>query len=396
MTLNEAGLAVRPTPELASLRILVIDDEPANTRILERLLENAGYTEVRATNDPLEGMALCETWTPDLLLLDLHMPEVDGYVILRQVAEPERGVSRPLVVVLTADVTRVARERALGLGATDFLTKPFDHLEALLRIHNHLATRRLELDIAEHAALLETRVAERTAELQQSMDRLRETLEERRVLAVRLVTAQEEERRRIAADIHDDTIQTMVAVGIRLELLMRQLTNADLRAEMDTLRATVSAAMTGLRHLLFELRPASLERAGLVAALEEYLDQTAIVGGPAYRLEAAMRSEPVQEERIVLYRIAQEALVNVRKHAAAKAVSVVLADDGEGVRLEVRDDGRGFAAGTVAEQRGHLGLPSMRERAELAGGWCRIESAPGAGTTVRAWIPLSGVEDDRD
>ena len=387
---------VRPPARLAGARVLVIDDEPANTRILERLLETAGYTDVRATNDPLEGMALCETWTPDLLLLDLHMPEVDGYSILRQVTEPERGAFRPLVVVLTADVAPAARERALSLGAIDFLTKPFDHLEALLRIRNHLSTRRLELDLVEHAEILETRVAERTVELRDSLERLRETLEERRRLAARLVTAQEEERRRVAADIHDDTIQTMVAVGIRLELLARRLSDPELQEELDVLRATVSESMSGLRHLLFELRPASLEQVGLAAALEEYLDQARRDGGPAYKLEVSMRREPALEERVVLYRIAQEALVNARKHAAATSVSVVLADDGNGVRLEVRDDGRGFVAHGIQQERGHIGLPSMRERAELSGGWCRVESAPGAGTTVTSWIPLTGGDEEAE
>jgi signal transduction histidine kinase len=385
---------VRPPARLAGARVLIVDDEPANTRLLERLLENAGYTDVRATNDPLEGMALCETWTPDLLLLDLHMPEVDGYSILRQVTEPERGASRPLVVVLTADVAPAARERALSLGAIDFLTKPFDHLEALLRIRNHLSTRRLELDLVEHATALEQRVTERTVELRESLERLRETLEERRRLAARLVTAQEEERRRVAADIHDDTIQTMVAVGIRLDLLTRRLSDPELREELDVLRATVSDSMSGLRHLLFELRPASLERAGLAAALEEYLDQAPRAGGPAYTLDVSLRREPALEERVVLYRIAQEALVNARKHAAATSVSVLLADDGDGVRLEVRDDGRGFAADRVQQQRGHIGLPSMRERAELSGGWCRVESAPGAGTTVTSWVPLTGGDEE--
>jgi signal transduction histidine kinase len=385
---------VRPPARLAGARVLIIDDEPANTRILERLLENAGYTDVRATNDPLEGMALCETWRPDLLLLDLHMPEVDGYSILRQVTEPERGASRPLVVVLTADVAPATRERALSLGAIDFLTKPFDHLEALLRIRNHLSTRRLELDLVEHAEDLERRVAERTVELRESLERLRETLEERRRLAARLVTAQEEERRRIAADIHDDTIQTMVAVGIRLELLARRLTQPDLRGEMDQLRSTVSESMSGLRQLLFELRPASLERTGLAAALEEYLDQAPRAGGPVYTLDVSLRTEPALEERVVLYRIAQEALANARKHAAATTVKVRLTDDGDGVRLEVRDDGRGFAPDRVQEQRGHIGLPSMRERAELSGGWCRVESAPGVGTTVTSWVPLTGGDEE--
>ncbi len=316
------------------------------------------------------------------------MPHLDGYQVLGQIAGPDRSAVRPPVLVLTADVTRAARERALGLGAADFLTKPLDHLEVLLRIRNHLATRFVELDLVEANRDLELRVSERTNELRASLDRLRETMEARRLLASRLVTAQEEERRRVAADIHDDTVQRMVAVGIRLELLARRLTDPDQRTEMDRLRATVAETLSGLRHLLFDLLPPALEREGLEATLRQHLERMQADGGPTWTVVNDSSSELTHDRRVVLFRIAQEALANVRKHAAASLVTVALADDGGGIRLEVRDDGRGFALDEQATLPGHLGLPAIQERAELAGGWCRIESAPGAGTNVTAWVPF--------
>jgi len=373
---------------LAAARILVVDDEPANTLILERLLTQAGYGAVRATNDPRRTLELYESFGPDIVLLDLHMPHLDGYQVLGQIAGPDRSAVRPPVLVLTADVTRAARERALGLGAGDFLTKPLDHLEVLLRIRNHLATRFVELDLLEANRDLELRVSERTNELRASLDRLRETMEARRLLASRLVTAQEEERRRVAADIHDDTVQRMVAVGIRLELLARRLTDPDQRTEMDRLRATVAETLSGLRHLLFDLLPPALEREGLEATLRQHLERMQADGGPPWTVVNDSSSELTHDRRVVLFRIAQEALANVRKHAAASLVTVALADDGGGIRLEVRDDGRGFALDEQATLPGHLGLPAIRERAELAGGWCRIESSPGAGTNVTAWVPF--------
>jgi signal transduction histidine kinase len=373
---------------LAAARILVVDDEPANTLILERLLTQAGYGAVRASNDPRRALELYESFEPDIVLLDLHMPHVDGYQVLGQIAGPDRSAVRPPVLVLTADVTRAARERALGLGAADFLTKPLDHLEVLLRIRNHLATRFVELDLVEANRDLELRVSERTNELRASLDRLRETMEARRLLASRLVTAQEEERRRVAADIHDDTVQRMVAVGIRLELLARRLTDPDQRTEMDRLRATVAETLSGLRHLLFDLLPPALEREGLEATLRQHLERMQADGGPTWTVVNDSSSELTHDRRVVLFRIAQEALANVRKHAAASLVTVALADDGGGIRLEVRDDGRGFALDEHATLPGHLGLPAIQERAELAGGWCRIESALAAGTNVTAWVPF--------
>jgi signal transduction histidine kinase len=378
--------------QLVSARILVIDDEPANTTILTRLLTQAGYTAVEAVNDAHEAMARYEALGPDLVLLDLHMPHRDGFEMLAEMADPEQSAIRPPVIVLTADVTRVARERALSLGAADFLTKPLDHLEALLRIRSHLATRYLELRLAEQNAALEQLVAKRTADLRTSLDQLRETAEHRRLLLTRLVTAQEEERRRIAGDIHDDTVQTMVAVGFRLELLKRQLADPGQRVEMEALQATVSDALSSLRRLLFDLLPASLETEGLASALRQQLDRLAEESGPAGELVDELARPPSHETAVVLFRIAQEALVNVGRHAAASRVTVTLGSEGGGVSVEVRDDGRGFRVvdgDDGAPGAGwHLGLPSIRERAEIAGGWCRIESRPGSGTVVTAWVPL--------
>jgi EAL domain-containing protein (putative c-di-GMP-specific phosphodiesterase class I)/CheY-like chemotaxis protein len=131
----------------AEARILVVDDEPANTTILDRLLRQAGYANVEIINDSRLTIDAYETFRPDLVLLDLHMPGIDGYAILGQLADPQRRGIRPPVIVLTADATRSARERALRMGAADFITKPLDHLEVLLRIRTQLATRFLELEL---------------------------------------------------------------------------------------------------------------------------------------------------------------------------------------------------------------------------------------------------------
>ncbi|HSO28518.1 MAG TPA: response regulator, partial [Candidatus Sulfomarinibacteraceae bacterium] len=195
----------------AGSRILIVDDEPANTTILDRLLRQAGYPQIAITNDSREALPLYEEFRPDIVLLDLHMPGVDGFEILGQIADPGGEAMRPPVVVLTADATRPARERALSLGAADFLTKPLDHLEVLLRIRHHLAKRQLELRLLFQNVDLEHVVAERTTVLQEALERLQASSEHRRRLARALASAHEDERRRIAADIHDGSVQSLVA-----------------------------------------------------------------------------------------------------------------------------------------------------------------------------------------
>lgn len=225
--------------------------------------------------------------------------------------------------------------------------------------------------------------------LRRSLEILRRTMEERRALLVRLEEAQEEERRRIAADIHDDSIQVISAADLRAQALAQRIDDPELRAEALALHETLRDAVERLRHLLFELRPPALDRDGIAAALRQYLDQP--WGGPAPQTELGVRleSEPPSEVRAMLFRIAQEAITNVRKHAGATHLRVVLETEGGGVLLRVEDDGRGLDPIDLSEPApGHLGVTAMVERAELAGGWCRIEGEPGRGTTVECWLPL--------
>jgi PAS domain S-box-containing protein len=223
----------------------------------------------------------------------------------------------------------------------------------------------------------------------QSHELLRKGDAERRELLTRLVSAQEEERQRVAADIHDDSVQVMTAVGLRLQMLRGSLAPAQAE-QIGKLEETVRTSIARLRTLLFELRPRSLDTDGIPTALANYLDQTLAESGLEHRLVDRLGREPDTETRVILYRITQEAVTNVRKHAQASLVEVVLEAREGGVSVTVTDDGRGMDA--EQEQRsglpGHLGLVAMRQRAEAAGGWMRIESSPDRGTSVQFWLPL--------
>jgi len=150
----------------ANARILVIDDEESNVKTLARVLRAAGYLRVSTTTDPTEFLSLYRQQPPDLILLDLHMPKRDGLQIL----EDLRGIAAPQtylpVLVITADTGSEIRRRTLLAGAKDYVTKPFESDELLLRIANLLETRRLHRDILTQNQLLERRVRERTAELE--------------------------------------------------------------------------------------------------------------------------------------------------------------------------------------------------------------------------------------
>src|SRR5919108_2555551 len=149
-------------------RILIVDDEAANVLLLQRLLEAEGYRAITTTTDPRRVLDLYRSAQPDLILLDLMMPHMDGVAVLQQLhGEIPAGAYVP-VLVLTADATLEARRRALAAGAHDFLTKPFEQFEALLRIRNLLDTRRLYVALEQHNRSLEDTVRQRTERLMQS------------------------------------------------------------------------------------------------------------------------------------------------------------------------------------------------------------------------------------
>ncbi len=151
--------------ELQACRILVVDDESANVRVLERLLARAGYREVRGITDPRGFMEVFLEFKPDLLLLDLRMPWMDGFEIMESLEGQLLPDEYFPILVLTGDLSPDVRERALSIGARDFVTKPFDTTEALLRIKNLLEARVLHLQLRDYNQRLEERVEARTRDL---------------------------------------------------------------------------------------------------------------------------------------------------------------------------------------------------------------------------------------
>jgi len=165
----EEAVANGAEPWLTESTIVIVDDEDSNVALLERILSLHGYQHVFGLTDPLEALDAISSHSPDLVLLDLHMPTLDGFDILhalRTSTDPARRVLP--VIVLTADATNAARRRALAGGAADFLTKPFDVVEVALRIRNTLERQRLYSVIREQNELLEARVRARTLELQEA------------------------------------------------------------------------------------------------------------------------------------------------------------------------------------------------------------------------------------
>jgi signal transduction histidine kinase len=223
------------------------------------------------------------------------------------------------------------------------------------------------------------------------VDELESAHAERRKLVGQLINAHEEERQRIVGDLHDDPVQAVVALRMRLETLAARTTQAELARELDGLKDDAAAAAERLRRLLFEIQPVELDTRGVAVALRVCLEQAGAESGLAHELEDHMSRQPPRSVRTLLYRIGREAIANVRKHAQASRVEVQLDDDSQGFSLHVCDDGNGFDTEHALRVRpGHLGLPAMREQVEITGGRLKLESQLGRGTALQVWLPGAG------
>lgn len=161
---------------IKNARILIVDDQEANVMLLERLLATAGYNNVMSTMDSRQVLLIFGKFQPDLILLDLNMPHLDGYAVMQQIGPRMKEGEYLPILVLTAEINAEAKQKALTTGAKDFLTKPLDATEVLLRIRNLLETRYLHLRMQDQKQLLEEQVEEKTHELEQARVEILEKL----------------------------------------------------------------------------------------------------------------------------------------------------------------------------------------------------------------------------
>jgi signal transduction histidine kinase len=260
-------------------------------------------------------------------------------------------------------VPLLVRGRAIGvLAAHDKLGSDVRFSDTDLRLAETFATRgALAVDLSERIA----------------SDSLR-----------RVVEAQELERRRLARELHDETGQALTSILLGLKSLEEKVDDAGARAAAAELRELVVATLQDVRRLAVELRPSALDDFGLVAALERLTTLFSEQTGISIDFEAALAGERLpQEVETALYRIVQESLTNVVKHARARRVSILLARKDGAIKAVIEDDGQGFDPAEEATEG--FGLVGMRERLALLGGRLEIESSDDAGTTVAAEVPVT-------
>ena len=227
-------------------------------------------------------------------------------------------------------------------------------------------------------------------ELGHTATRLEEAMVARRHLLNNIAAGGDEARRRFASALHDDSLQLLTAAELQLERCRTDSNGSHLTVQLDQLRHTLRKVEDSLRRLLTNVSPEPLQLPrDIRAAISERLETLRIRAGIEPYVDTRLPADlPPAIQGIVVKNIA-EALNNVEKHSRATKVEVVAQAADGGIHVEVKDNGTGFVVAESVRTPGHIGLVAMRERAQLAGGWCRIVSEPGNGTTIEFWVPMS-------
>ncbi|MFO0731060.1 MAG: sensor histidine kinase [Nitrospiraceae bacterium] len=254
--------------------------------------------------------------------------------------------------------------------------------------------RRTEALLKEANERLEQRVSERTADLAESRLAIQRNEVQLHALTGRILTAQEEERRRIARDLHDDVNQRLAILTLGLQGVERRNGSVpdEVQREVRSALRGLAALSDDVRHMAYRYHPSILDDLGLEAALQRLLDEfSARTGIKTLFVRQPLDPPPGKSTATALYRVVQECLSNIVRHADASRVEVELTGGGEEVELVVRDNGIGFQPQVGEPAQGGLGLLNIRERLLALDGHCRIESAPGQGTTVSVHVPIGEV-----
>lgn len=387
--------------------VLIVDDTPANLGLVVKALEGSDIRVIVA-QDGAEGLQRSEFVQPDLILLDVMMPGWNGFEICRRLkARPNTRDIPVIFMTALADI----KDKVTGFqaGGVDYVTKPLQIDEVMARVRTHLdlhAIRkqlaaqnlRLQQEIEERRQVeqalrkyregLEQQVTERTAELRESERQLEESYAQLRELAAHRESVREDERKHIARELHDELGQLLTALRMQISLLRVQFSenNPQLATHIKSMTELVDRTIHVVRDVVATLRPAALDM-GIESSLEWLAEEFVKQTGIPCELHVAVDEIALDENRAVaVFRIVQESLTNVARHAEASRVEISLRQQRDHYLLEVCDSGKGFDP--AVRRKKSFGLVGVRERVHTLGGEITLSSALGQGTTVEVRIPI--------
>ncbi|MFN2621636.1 MAG: response regulator [Chthoniobacterales bacterium] len=397
--------------ELKEARILMVDDDVNSTCMMTNFLHRVGYSRLESTNDSTRAFEIVERFRPDLILLDLQMPNIDGFQVLETLRAGPAGHDEIPVLVLTGDSSAKNKRRALAAGATEFLLKPFDISEVSLRIRNLLHAHFLRLEIQRHNQFLENRVRQRTSELETALSDLQKT-QQRLVQQERLSAFGE----MAGGVVHDFSNVLMSVIGYSDMLLKSEKTRADEKTALEYLRIINTAGRDGA-HLVSRLRDFYRPRdaADLLEplALDEIVTESISLSRPRGAKRGSKNAVTFETDlgrnvtaianaadlRQVLTNLIFNAIdamsgpgvITLRTRSESGAAIVEVSDTGAGMSAEVRERCLEPFFTTKGENGTGLGLAMVFGIIQRHQGMLEIESEIGRGTTFRIRLPAVAV-----
>ena len=372
-------------------RLLIADDNYDMRQYLARLLSE--QYEVETVADGQAAIEAAQKDLPDLIVSDVMMPILDGFELLKALRAGEQTRAIP-IILLSARAGEESRVEGMQAGADDYLIKPFSARELLARVGGRLEIARLrrerESQLKVSQAELEHRVQERTQELVKATQELRE-------LSARILQAQDEERRRIARELHDGAGQLLAALGMEAANLARERDHlsSDAASSLNNIESLIAQMTKDIRTMSHLLYPPLLDEVGLQSALTEYVRGFGERSGVQVSLELPAAMERLDRDyELSLFRVVQECLTNIHRHSGSKTASIRIFREDGALALEVRDEGRGIPAVRLPEiqSRGSgVGIRGMRERVLQLSGTMSIESER-SGTRINVVIPIPKIE----
>ncbi len=373
-------------------RLLVVDDRMDNLIVLEQVIgEHLRNCEIATARSAEEGLAIIAAGRIDGALIDVQMPGIDGIEMCRRLKATPNTEGIPLMLITSHRADAATKARGLDAGADDFINRPIDNLELIARIRVMLRIKRAEDGLREINTHLEELVQVRT-------EKLRTAARRHAMLSRKVLLVQEDERARLSRELHDELGQILSALQYELGWLQRMIALKPESAAGSFGNATdmLDRAVTELRRICKALRPPLLDDLGVAPALRHLVDEfrkrNTVVSDIDIDLDD-LGDEITPEAALCMYRVLQESLHNVTRHAEASAISVALTRGAHHLQLSVTDDGRGFSMDDPTAALG-CGIDGMRERAHLVGGSLHIHSEPNRGTSVVLRVPLSELEGD--
>lgn len=382
-------------PENKDITILTTDDNDAIRYSLSRSLQGYGYRVIEARNG-MEALQQAEQ-NPDLITLDIHLPDIDGFEVCRRLKANPRTSHIP-VLHISATVTD-SENRVRGLETADgYLTEPVSREEllatvgSLLRLKRAEREARLQANEAESArqALkqahneLELRVQDRTRELSERNEQVR-------LLNVKLLRLQDEERRRLARELHDSTGQMLVGMKMLLEGMRVEAKGRKIASIVGETIEINDEMTRQLRTMSYLLHPPLLDEVGLPSALQWYAEGFAERSAIKVELQLSAEFERLPPEmEIALFRVVQECLTNIHRHSGSATAHIELTKTTEGVKLEISDRGRGIPADRMRGSKivSGVGMMGIEERIAQFGGIVNVTSSE-SGTVVSARVPFT-------